>query len=153
MTHIKNMDHSDGINQSQEEETHSIFQLRGFQCMKNIFELDFNDDKKWNSSVVQNRDELINGKSNRSVLTLQKQHWLASQVQQILAGEWIKPVRPTEIMTKILNVWGAAQLRGSTLASHPATPGLNPTVPEILSEEKLPMLLWLINAAILWTVA
>ena len=42
---------------------------------------------------------------------------------------------------------GAAQHTGRILASHPAAPDLIPTIPVIFSEEKLSMLLRLINSA------
>ena len=68
--------------------------------MEDVFELDFNDDEKRNSSVAQNWDELLNGKTNRSILTLQKQHGLASQVQQMLASDWISLFWPTVILKR-----------------------------------------------------
>ena len=37
--------------------------------------------------------------------------------------------------------------RGGTLASHPEAPGLIPGVPELFSDEKLSMLVRLINSA------
>ena len=76
--------------------TYSALKHRSFQYVRNIIKVIFDYDKKWDFSIVQDWDQLVNGRHEWSVSTLQKQHWLTSQAPFLLAGDLSLFGWPTE---------------------------------------------------------